>query len=86
MRIQTVQIVAALLTFMLLSGLIAVGLLSFVDSLAQYREAIDYISLWGHMQSFSKGVVDTRFAVFDLTLAGLFVYLAYRALEGRRWQ
>lgn len=80
------QIVAALLTFMLLAGLFAVGLLSFIESFATYRDAIDYISLWGHMQAFSKGVVDTRFVVFDLSLAFLFVYLAYRALEGRRWQ
>ncbi|MDB4973270.1 MAG: gliding motility protein GldF [Myxococcaceae bacterium] len=79
------QIVAALLTFMLLSGLFAVGLLSFVDSFAQYREAIDYISLWGHMQSFSKGIVDTRYLVFDLSVSGLFVYLAWRALDGRHW-
>jgi ABC-2 type transport system permease protein len=77
------QIVAALLTFMVLSGLFAVGLLSFVDSFAEYRDAIDYISLWGHMQSFSKGIVDTRFLVFDLSLAGLFVYLSWRALDGR---
>ena len=79
------QIVAALLTFMLLSGLFAVGLLSFVDTFADYRDAIDYLSLWGHMQSFSKGIVDTRFVVFDLTLAGLFLYLAWRALDGRSW-
>ena len=80
------QIVAALLTFMLLSGLFATGLLSFIESFAAYRDVIDYISLWGHMQSFSKGVVDTRFVVFDLSAAALFVYLALRALDGRRWQ
>jgi ABC-2 type transport system permease protein len=79
------QIVAALLTFMLLSGLFAVGLLSFVDTFAPYRDVIDYMSLWGHMQSFSKGIVDTRYLVFDLSVSGLFVYLAWRALDGRRW-
>ncbi|HEX5656105.1 MAG TPA: ABC transporter permease subunit [Polyangiales bacterium] len=78
------QIVAALLTFMLLSGLFAVGLLGFVDTLSEQRDVIDYISLWGHMQAFSKGIVDTRFLVFDVTVAGLFVYLAWRALDDRR--
>lgn len=77
------QIVAALLTFMVLATLFALGLLSFLDSFASYRDAIDYLSLWGHMQSFSKGIVDTRFLVFDVSLAGLFVYLAWRALDGR---
>jgi ABC-2 type transport system permease protein len=80
------QIVAALLTFMLLSGLFAVGLLSFLDTFAASRDAIDYVSLWGHMQSFSKGIIDTRYLVFDVSLAGLFVYFAWRALDGRSWQ
>jgi ABC-2 type transport system permease protein len=80
------QITAALLTFMVLAGLFAVGLLSFVDTFASQRDAIDYISLWGHMQAFSKGIVDSRYVVFDVTVAALFVYLAWRALEGRRWQ
>jgi ABC-2 type transport system permease protein len=80
------QIVAAMLTFMVLAGLFAVGLLSFVESFAAYRDVIDYVSLWGHMQAFSKGIVDSRFVVFDLSTAGLFVYLAWRVLEGRRWQ
>jgi ABC-2 type transport system permease protein len=80
------QIVAAMLTFMVLSGLFAVGLLTFLDTFADYRDAIEYISLWGHMQAFSKGIVDTRYLVFDLSVAGLFVYLAWRGLDGRRWQ
>jgi ABC-2 type transport system permease protein len=80
------QIVAAMLTFMVLAGLFAVGLLSFIDSFAAQREVMDYISLWGHMQSFSKGIVDSRFLVFDVSLAALFVYVAWRVLEGRRWQ
>ncbi|MFT3922660.1 MAG: ABC transporter permease subunit [Myxococcales bacterium] len=79
------QITAALLTFMILAGLFAVGLLSFIESFAAYRDAVDYISLWGHMQAFSKGIVDSRFVVFDLSVAALFVYLAWRVLEGRRW-
>jgi len=80
------QIVAALLSFMVLSGLFAGGLLTYLETFAASRELIEYISLWGHMQSFSKGIVDTRFLVFDLSAASLFVYLAWRALEGRRWQ
>jgi len=38
------------------------------------------------MQSFSKGIVDSRFLVFDASMATLFVYVAYRVLDGRRWQ
>jgi ABC-2 type transport system permease protein len=80
------QIVAALLTFMVLAGLFAAGLLSFIDAFAAFRDVIDYFSLWGHMQAFSKGIIDSRFLVFDVSLASFFVYVAYRALEQRRWQ
>lgn len=80
------QIVAALLTFMVIGALFVGGLLTYVESLADYRSALEYISLWGHMQAFAKGVVDTRYLVFDASLAVFFVFLAWRALEGRRWQ
>jgi ABC-2 type transport system permease protein len=80
------QIVAAMLTFTMVAGLFASGLLTFVDSFSAYREVIECVSLWGHMQAFSKGSVDTRFLVFDVSVAVLFVYIAWRVLEGRRWQ
>ena len=80
------QIVAALLSFMVLAGMFAGGLLTYLETFAASREVIEYISLWGHMQAFSKGIVDTRFLIFDVSVAALFVYLAWRALEGRRWQ
>lgn len=80
------QITAALLTFMVLGALFVSGLLTYVESLSPYHDALEYISLWGHMQSFAKGVVDSRFVVFDVSLAAFFVFLAWRALEGRRWQ
>jgi ABC-2 type transport system permease protein len=80
------QIVAALLSFMVLFGLFLGGLLSFIEAFAPYRDVFDYFSIWGHMQAFAKGIVDTRFLVFDTSVAFLFVYLAYRALDGRSWQ
>jgi hypothetical protein len=36
------------------------------------------------MQSFSKGVVDTRYLVFDLSVAVLTVGLSIGALKARR--
>lgn len=80
------QITAALLTFMVLGALFVSGLLTYVESLSEYHDVLEYISLWGHMQAFAKGVVDSRFVIFDVSLACFFVFLAWRALEGRRWQ
>lgn len=78
------QIVAALLTFAILAGQFALGLGTYVEFFSQYKDVFSYISLWGYMQSFSKGIVDTRYLVFDVSVAVLFVYLAWRVLEGRR--
>jgi hypothetical protein len=40
--------------------------------------------MWGHMQSFAKGVVDTRYLVFDFSVAALAVGLSIGALKARR--
>ena len=48
------------------------------------REVCAYLSMWGHMQSFAKGVVDTRYLVFDLAVAVLAVGLSIGGLQARR--
>jgi len=77
------QIIAAVLAFVTLGVLFAVGIGEFVlDGAA--REVCAYLSMWGHMQSFAKGVVDTRYLVFDLSIAVLAVGLSIGALKARR--
>jgi ABC-2 type transport system permease protein len=78
------QIVAAILTFMVLGFLFLVGILEFVFQDSEYRAVFTYVSVWGHMDAFSKGIVDTRFLVFDLSTAALALYLAVRALGARK--
>jgi ABC-2 type transport system permease protein len=77
------QIIAAVLSFVALGVLFTVGIGEFVlDGTA--REVCAYLSMWGHMQSFAKGVVDTRYLVFDLSVAVLAVGLSIGALKARR--
>jgi ABC-2 type transport system permease protein len=77
------QIIAAVLSFMALGVLFTIGIGEFVlDGTA--REVCAYLSMWGHMQSFSKGVVDTRYLVFDLSVTVLAVGLSIGALRARR--
>jgi ABC-2 type transport system permease protein len=77
------QIIAAVLSFVALGVLFTIGIGEFVlDGAA--REVCAYVSMWGHMQSFSKGVVDTRYLVFDLSVAVLAVGLSIGALKARR--
>jgi ABC-2 type transport system permease protein len=77
------QIVAAVLTFMVLGFLFALGLGEYV--FVEHQQVFAYISIWGHMDTFSKGIVDSRYLTFDLSLAVLGVFLTVRVLEARRY-
>lgn len=78
------QVVAAVLTFLVLGALFALGLGEHVAR-DRTREIFAYISIMGHMKDFSKGVVDSRYLVFDVSLAVFAVVLAVRVLQARRF-
>jgi ABC-2 type transport system permease protein len=77
------QIVAAMLTFLVLCGLFLAGLGVYLFG-EEYRDVFAYISIWGHMEAFSKGIVDTRYLVFDGTVAAFSITLAIAVLSARR--
>lgn len=80
------QIVAAMLTFLVLGGMFVIGLVGFMTLDDSRREIIEYISLWKQMESFARGIVDTRHLVYDGSMAALMVFLATRALQAHRWE
>jgi ABC-2 type transport system permease protein len=45
---------------------------------------LSYMNLWDHMEDFSRGLVDTRHIVYQLSLTGVFLYLATKALEASK--
>jgi len=80
------QIVAATLTFLVLAALFLLNMFVFIDSGGGTRGAIfEYIGMWSQMEAFSKGVIDTRFIVYDISLTALCVFLSIRALQANRW-
>ncbi len=78
------QIIAAVLSFVALGVLFAVGIGEFVFD-GTVREVCAYLSMWSHMQSFSRGVVDTRYLVFDSSVALWAIGLSIGALKARRY-
>ena len=77
------QIIAAVLSFVALGAIFAIGIGEFVfDGTA--RELCAYVSMWSHMESFAKGVVDTRYLVLDASVAVLAVGLSIGVLTTRR--
>jgi len=77
------QIVAAVLSFFFLGGLflLGIGQYVFMDSA---RDILAYLSVWTHMQDFSKGIVDSRDLVYDVSVAALALFLSVRILASRR--
>lgn len=78
------QIVAAMVTFVLLMSFFIAGLLEEVVSNAVLQQLFGYASLWQQMGDFARGLVDTRPLVYYLSGTALFLFLATQVLAGRR--
>jgi ABC-2 type transport system permease protein len=82
------QIVAAILSY-------ALGLILFLASLRTLMagesmhwsaRVFDYVSMTEHMEEFARGIVDTRYVAFYLSLTMLFLFLTLKVVESRRWK
>jgi ABC-2 type transport system permease protein len=70
---------------------ITLFLLSFVAQRLTVRadwlnEVLNYVSLTEQMADFSRGMIDTRWIVFYLSLTIFFLFLTLRVVESRRWK
>ena len=82
------QVIAAFLSFVM--G-VAVFVLSFrsLFTLPQggwEAKIVAQISLIEHMQDFVRGVLDTRYVMFYLSLTAFFLYLTLKVVESHRWR
>lgn len=82
------QVMAAMLA--LVFG-VTVFMLSFLrssagDATGGLGAVANHISLITHMEDFARGVVDTRWVVFYLTLSGMCLFLTVKVIESRRWR
>jgi ABC-2 type transport system permease protein len=82
------QIIAAMISFVIGITLFLLSFLS--DQIATGKiwatEALNYIAMREHMRDFSRGIIDTRYIVFYLSLTIFFLFLTYRVVESRRWK
>lgn len=80
------QLIAALLTFVILVPMFTFGLLENLANAPLAKEVFGYLNLWQHMDDFSRGIVDTRRLVYYVSATGIFLFLATRALAVRKWR
>ena len=80
------QLVAAIIAFAILTMLLSVSILSFIVTEGFLKSVVEYVDLWGRLQDFSKGILDSRPIIYFLSGAAIFLVLSRQVLETRRWR
>jgi ABC-2 type transport system permease protein len=78
------QAIAFFITFFVLLALWWMG--SWAENLGGwYGNALAFVSFQSRLSGFVRGLIDTRDVVFFLSVTGLALVVAFRALERRKW-
>jgi ABC-2 type transport system permease protein len=80
------QMVAGMCSFVLLA--ILTFLTSFIGRSQEgaIRVVLQHVSITDHYEGFLRGLVETSHVIFFVTGTALFLFLAVKALEFRRWR
>lgn len=81
------QLIAAIIGFALLGLMFSVPLVDYLlVSSSALKPVIEHINLWSHMDTFASGIVDTRHIFYELSVGLLFLFLAAKSLEVKKWR
>jgi ABC-2 type transport system permease protein len=78
------QFVALLITVLIQFGLFVLGIGEYIFDPGVFHDVCAYVSLAGHMEDFSKGIVDTRRLLYDGSLAAFCLFLTVRVVDSWR--
>ena len=79
------QIIAGAATFAICILLWVMSAVSQFDS-STWSQTLSYLSINSHLESFEKGVIDSKDAVFYVTVIFFGLFLTTRSLESLRWR
>jgi len=79
------QIVAALVSFVVLLGLWVIGWMSSAVG-SQLGKILSFISLVDHFDDFSKGVLDTKHVIYYVSFAAFCLFLAIKLVQSAKWR
>jgi len=79
------QIVAALVSFVLLLGLWVIGWMSSTVG-SQLGKVLSFMSLVEHFEDFSKGILDTKHIVYYVSFAAFCLFLAVKSVQSAKWR
>jgi ABC-2 type transport system permease protein len=79
------QIIAGVATFSVLLLLWVIGWVGEYES-AAWARALSYMSVITHFESFARGVLDSKDAVFYITVIFVGLFFTARSMESLRWR
>lgn len=79
------QIVASFATFAILLGFWVIGWSADLVG-GNWRGVFQYLSILEHLDSFGKGLIDTKDVLYYLSVIALSLFLTLRSLESKRWR
>jgi len=82
------QIVAAMISLVLTIGIFFLTLINYVvnNSSPLLRDITAYVAQLDHMDSFSRGVIDSRVFVFYPSMTVLLLVITHQIFQYRRWR
>lgn len=79
------QLVALLLTILVVFGLFVVGVGEYVFDQGLFHDIAAHVSMASQMEDFSKGIIDSRRVVFDTSVVAACLFLTVRVVDSWRW-
>jgi ABC-2 type transport system permease protein len=79
------QLVALLLTVGTLFGLFILGIGEYIFEPGLLQELSGHVSMASQMEEFSRGLIDLRRVVFDLSLCFTSLFVTVRVVDSWRW-
>lgn len=79
------QIVAALMSFVMLLGLWIIGWMSSAVG-SQLGNILSFISLVDHFDDFSKGILDTKHIIYYVSFASFCLFFAIKLVQSAKWK
>jgi ABC-2 type transport system permease protein len=79
------QIVAAIVSFAILLLMFVLGWLT-EGKPGPVASALSYAGTIGHLDSFRKGIIDSKDVVYYVSTAALFLFFTVRIVESRKWK
>ena len=80
------QLIAAIIAFAVMVLLFSIGLVEQLMSTSFIKAGLAHMNLWTQMDDFAKGIVDSRHVVYQLSAGLLFLFLAAKSLEVKKWR